>query len=445
MSASTTMSILLRRLLPLPILVLVTITATLRSAPPATRPGGQPQPPPRGAGTTAPPRTGTQPPGATTRRAVTAPPVTKPVTPASVPVAAPVDAGGVPATAPSLPPPRPRYQMVMPPGYSALTVGPRTALCEPGDETWVRQVLDGIKPTTLPTTMPATIVQRLTERRDLLKVRLSTDLALPDASAALDKLFDEQIAAAAQRLGRLDPPVFYLVCTDVKLKSLLKNGWTDPRYYYNRAADDVAFSPELNLTDDRPMDDMVMPVIFREDATAEVKQKTLDEIVRRNEAAIADAISRRGMVVTQLALIDFIHKQGVEPLKLKDDQQWFGMGIEAVLSARYMNDFAGLNFDELVARMTFDNPRNPIRSSTVDLIHPANKSDMRPEWIPVYGDAYRAKSAKVVYKWYKDAGESAVSVTLRALREKVPADGPGLIALIKLTSNVDLTEAVKPR
>jgi hypothetical protein len=335
-----------------------------------------------------------------------------------------------------------RYELMMPPGFSAITVGPRTALCEPPDESWVRQVLGEIEPTTLPSTMPADIVHRLVERRELIRARLATDLALPDPGLA-DTLLNETLIAQARRLGDIEPPVFYLVCSDTKLKELVKGGWKDPRFYYNRAADDVAFDPGLRLSDDRLMDDMVMPVLFPAGAAEDVKRRGLIEIVRRNEAAIADAIARRGIVITQLALIQFIHANGIEPLKLTEDQLWFGYGVEAVLSARYMADVAGLDFDDLVARMTHDNRRNPIRTETIDLLHPTSRAEMRPEWVPLYGDAYRAKSARVIYQWIKQAGDSAVSMTITAMRNKTPPDGAALVKLIHLTTNVDLSDAVK--
>jgi hypothetical protein len=70
---------------------------------------------------------------------------------------------------------------------------------------------------------------------------------------------------------------------------------------------------------------------------------------------------------------------------------------------------------------------------------------MRPEWVPAYREAYRVKSARVVRAWVDKSGESAVSLTLAAMRASPPADGPALVKLIARTTGVDLTDEVKAR
>ena len=94
-----------------------------------------------------------------------------------------------------------------------------------------------------------------------------------------------------------------------------------------------------------------MPVIYVPDATPEAKRKILEQIMRANEASVVDAYSRRPQLMAQLSLIDFIQKQALDPLKLKDDQQWLGLGMQAVLSARYMHDLLGISEDDLLTRM----------------------------------------------------------------------------------------------
>jgi hypothetical protein len=95
--------------------------------------------------------------------------------------------------------------------------------------------------------------------------------------------------------------------------------------------------------------------------------------------------------------------------------------------------------------MTRDNPQNPVRSESIDLLHPADPSTMKREWLPAYNDAYRIKSARVVRQWLSQAGDSAVALALVAFRASPPADGQALIRMIKMSTGVDLTDAVKPK
>jgi hypothetical protein len=125
-----------------------------------------------------------------------------------------------------------------------------------------------------------------------------------------------------------------------------------------------------------------------------------------------EAFSRRAQIITQLSIIEFIEKQVFEPMKLKEDQRWLAYGIEAVLSAHYMNDTVGLSYDDLLRRMTVDNPRNPIRAQTVDLLRPNDQSAMKPQWVPLYLDAYRIRSTRVVQDWLKKTSDSSISLTL---------------------------------
>ncbi|CAN5651079.1 hypothetical protein BH09PLA1_BH09PLA1_13640 [soil metagenome] len=353
-------------------------------------------------------------------------------------------AAPAPATAPASVPVPPRYVMTVPPGFHKVESGYRAAICEDVDDAWVRKALDEVAPTTMPTTMPGDVVDRLNERRDILKARIAGDLSLKDLKL-IDALIDNTLIPQAKKLNELQPPIFYLVATRDRIKQVLKAGWTDPHFRYNRVNDDVNFNPDLRLTDERPMDDMVMPVIYAPDATAEAKRKNLEQMMQRNEASVVDAFSRRAQLLVQLSIIEFIQKEAIDPLNLKGDQQWLGLGMQAVLSAKYMHDLLGISQDDLLSRMTRDDPRNPIRPDAVDLLHPADRTQMKREWVPLYGDAFRVKSARVVRAWSEKCGESAISTTLAAMRASPPADGPALVKLITVTTGVDLTNEVKAR
>jgi hypothetical protein len=350
-----------------------------------------------------------------------------------------------PATTPaSQPTSRPRYVMSVPPGFHKVESGFRVVLCEPADDAWVKQAIANTPPTTMPTTMPTDVADKLKERRSILIARIAGDLSLKETKLVED-LIDKTLIPQVQKLGELQPPIFYLVATRDRIKQLLKAGWTDPHMRYNRMADDVDFRPDLRLTDDRPMDDMVMPVIYPPESTPEQRIKALEQTLRFNENAVLDAFSRRGQLITQLSIIEFIQKQALEPLKLKDDQQWLGLGMQAVLSVKYMHDLLGVNEKELLDRMMRDDPRNPVRPDAIDLLHPADRNQMKREWVPLYGDAFRVKSARVVRAWSEKCGESAVATTLAAIRANPPADGPALLKLINVTTGVDLAKEVKAK
>jgi hypothetical protein len=334
--------------------------------------------------------------------------------------------------------------MTVPPGFHKVEAGFRVVLCEPADDAWAKQAINETPPTTMPTTMPSDVADKLKERRSILIARMAGDLSLKDTKLVED-LIDKTLIPQVQKLGEIQPPIFYLVATRDRIKQVLKAGWSDPHMRYNRVNDDVIFNPDLRLTDDRPMDDMIMPVIYPPESTAEQRRKALEQTMRYNEAAVVDAFSRRAQLITQLSIIEFIQKQALEPLKLKDDQQWMGLGMQAVLSVKYMHDLLGVAQNDLLDRMTRDDPRNPVRPDAIDLLKPADRGQMKREWVPLYGDAFRVKSARVVRAWSDKCGESAVATTLAAMRKNPPADGPALLKLISVTTGVDLTNDVKAK
>ena len=81
----------------------------------------------------------------------------------------------------------------------------------------------------MPSTMPSDVVDRLNERRDILKARIAGDLSLKD-TGLIDQLIDKTMIPQAE-LNELQPPIFYLVTTRDRIKQLLKAGWSDPRFH----------------------------------------------------------------------------------------------------------------------------------------------------------------------------------------------------------------------
>jgi hypothetical protein len=347
-------------------------------------------------------------------------------------------AATAPATAPASAPVR--FVLVVPTGFKAVAVGHHTAIVEPADEPWVRKTLETMAPTTLPSTMPSNLIEKLAANRDALRAALIADLAIADP-AAVDKFFKETLTQQLARYDEIAPPLFYMVTSGPRLKQLVKEGWSNPRFYYNRAADDVQMSRAVNLSSEGPGDDVLIPVIVSPDEALDGKQKKLLDAIHTIEAELALKISQHSQASTQVAFITFIANEVLEPLKAKPEQEWFGVGVSNMLSARYLAQLNGMDYRAILADMTGDlHPRvNPMRPATVDLLNPTPLSDMRPEAIPYYVDAYRRKATRVVSSWSVRAGEGAIAKVLTAMRQQMPADGPGLVKLIQQTSGIDLT------
>jgi hypothetical protein len=293
--------------------------------------------------------------------------------------------------------------------------------------------------------MPTQLLEKVAASRAALRAQMAADLALADPSV-VDKFFKETLEVQLKRYDEIAPPLFYMVTSGPRLKQLVKEGWTNPRFYYNRSADDVQMSRSVNLNSDGPGDDVLIPVIVQPDEAIEVKRKRLADSIHRIESELAAKVSQHSQASTQVAFISFIAKEVLEPLKAKPEQEWFGVGMSNMLSARYLAQVNGMDVKALLHDMTMDlNPRiNPIRPGTVDLLHPTSLPDMRPEAIPYYVDAYRRKATRVVVSWSGRAGEGSIAKVLTAMRKQMPADGDGLVKLIQQSSGIDLAPELTP-
>jgi hypothetical protein len=335
-----------------------------------------------------------------------------------------------------------RHAVVVPTGYSILKANGRSVLVETNDAQWVQPALAAMGPTTLPSTMPADILAKFSASREQIKKRMMDDLAITDP-AVVDKFFDRKLQPLLKQFIDYHPPLFYIVITQTRLKELLKSGWSDPRFYYNRAADDVQISGAFNLSIDQPGDDILLPIIYDPAYATDKKQELLNAQIHESERSITEAMANRAMVVTQVAMVDFIILQVSDPTKLKDDQTWIATGLSGVLSSEYAAMITRINAQLMEEEMSSDNPRNPIRSETIDLLHPTAAADMRPEAVRAYNDAYRRKAARVVLNWLKKGGQSATGKVIAAIHANPPADGAALIKMIQQISGVDLSTDVE--
>jgi hypothetical protein len=334
--------------------------------------------------------------------------------------------------------PATRHEVIVPPGFARISVSDREILCLPEDEAWVRQAVSAIQPATRPSTMPVDLIQRAETARPEIERQIAADLGNTDA-AAIQALFDARLLPMLRQFESLDPPLFYMTTTRERLRDLVKGGWSDPRFHYNRAANDVTFNMSINFSIDGPLDDTVFPVLYTADETDEQKSEKLTDTIQIAEKDITELISNRSQFLTQMAFVQFVSDQAMNRLELPADEAWFGLGVCGYLSARYSSPILDTPTDALLAAMTYEHPRNPVKVATVDLLHPTPASDLREKIVPIYLDAMRRKSTEVVRQWVAEAGEEAIPKTITAIRASKPADGAALVKLILETTGVDLT------
>ena len=132
--------------------------------------------------------------------------------------------------------------MKIPQGFKVLEINGRKIVVEPADEGWVQTALGKVAATTKPSTQPAQLKARLDEKRRRLLTQLAKDLALADLAKAA-ATYDSELTKSIRQLDEYRPPIFYLVIAPQRLSEIMRTGWSDDRFYYNRAADAVTFNP----------------------------------------------------------------------------------------------------------------------------------------------------------------------------------------------------------
>ena len=346
-----------------------------------------------------------------------------------------------PSTSPST---RPRHEVIIPPNFIKVEVSERTALCEPPDKEWIAKALDDLQPSARPTTMPSDLADMLAARRAELVKQMATDLSIADSSS-IDTLLNEHVIPDLQKMADIRPPMFYLVCSKAKLKELVKGGWSDPRFRYNRVADDVAEYRSVSLSIQTAMDDLLIPALYDPTQPVEKRREALQKQVDMNEANIAASLATQGLILVQTGLVAAIDDAAIKPLGLKPGQEWFGIGVEGLLSTRYMTQLNGMRNEDLLRLLTDDDPRNPIRAATINLIHPTDPSNLRPNYAPAYIDALRRRSVLVVNSLIQRTGPEAIPKLLNAIKQSQPKDADALVEVIKQTVGVDLSRDVLPQ
>jgi len=332
----------------------------------------------------------------------------------------------------------PRRLLIVPPDFKIVAVDRRRAICQEGDEPWVRQALTDATPATLPSTMPVTLLERASEQRDVLCERIASDLGLPDASGPR-KMFDENLLPVLRQSAAFDPPIYYMVSTEPVVRRIVKQGWENPLFYLNRAADRIAINQSVNMSLSADSDDILLPALYEPEHDMPTRRRVLLDSIATAEQKLAYELSIQSEFAVQMAFVGFIGQNGFNPIELSDSQEWFALGTTAVLSAQYLSAINGMNEQSYLQRMTTDEPRNPIRMATVNLLNPMTSDDLRPQFQGAYLDAYRRRATSVVYQLMQRAPRGSLAKAINAIKDQRPADGVAMVKLIAEQTGIDLT------
>lgn len=345
----------------------------------------------------------------------------------------------LPTSLPTVPPnSAPRREAILPTGFTRVQIEGRDFFLEPRDEAWVRAAMETATPTTMPTTMPSDIIEQLRAKRGTITQRMARDLAVTDTKP-IDDYLDQRLKVFLQGMDEYRPPIIYLIVTVPRLREIMMAGWTDPRFYYNRAANDVSYSTRVNLAMDE-RGDTVVALLYDPQVAADARQQRIMQEIRTTEAGILNAVSREALAMSTVALVELVSAQLTSGLTLKPDQEWFGVGASGVLAGQYVAELSGISSEQILDGLSQENPGNPIRPSTIDLLHPMSLGDLRPQATGAYLDAYRRRAMQVVRSLAAKGGEGAIAKVLAAMRQNPPADGPALVRLIQQATGVDLSK-----
>lgn len=366
--------------------------------------------------------------------------------PPNDPVAEPEDPADLqlpPATAPATrPTTRAGRAAEIPPGYQLMEIEGRQLILDPNDELWMRTALASLQPATLPATMPADLLDRLDTRADALKSRMMEELALSDAKP-LDEFLNERMRAFLRRVDEYRPPIVYLVTTEPRLKQMMKTGWSDPLFYYNRAGDYVSYNSRINL-DPGSHDDLLVPILYDPKTGTDARGQRAVQTVSAMEADVLRKLADWLSNETVVGFVDMVSSLAIAPLELKPDQEWFGVGVAGVMGARYAAALSDSDAGRILDMLSME-VRSPIRAATIDVLKPPDLDTFRAEAIPFFRDAYRRRSMQIVRSLLDRGGDGAVAKVLIEFRKSPPADGPALIKMIQQSTGVDLSADVRPK
>lgn len=340
-----------------------------------------------------------------------------------------------PATAPAAK----RFALVMPPGFEKVTLAGHTALCEPADKEWVSKALQAVKPATRPSTMPSDLITAASARRSELLKQMVADLGVAEEKQ-VSAFFDDKLLATLKKMQEVKPPVFFLVTTQEKLNKLCESGWGEPRFHYNRVAGAASYSDNVMVSIDKEMDDNVLPAFYVEKDTPEQRIEKLSEGIHKLDNQLVTLIAGQSQPAVYNLIAQYIGETYFEPLKLRRDQLWVGLGITTYLTSKYTSAITGVSKQTILNGMTVENPRYPVSAKGIDLTRPLEESAMKKPAVPHYNQAMRRKATLAIMKMVEQGGETTIPTLMLALKNRPPADGPSLVKLVSETTKVDLSK-----
>jgi hypothetical protein len=339
---------------------------------------------------------------------------------------------------------RPRYVFPMPPGFEKVTVGGHTAVCAAEDTPWVRQALGMNRAMTRPTTMPSDLLKRLGENRPALVKQMVTDLALPDDRHVSD-FIDNRLAEVLRKLNTIQPPILVLVITREKLRDLVRGGWGEPRFRYNRAADAASYDENVMLSIDREMDDSPLPAFYDLKDPVEKRIETFSKNLALFDSQLAQLISQQSQMGIFNLFAQYLGEQHFDPLKLRRDQEWLALGLATYLSTKYSALITGIPRDLWLRGVLHEDLRYMIGSGPIDLTNPMAEESMKPGAAAYYSQAMRRKATAAIMALVERGGEGAIPKSLIAIVKNKPADGKLMVKQIADATGVDLSKELGPR
>jgi hypothetical protein len=339
-----------------------------------------------------------------------------------------------PSTAPTMAP----IKITLPSSLIRVEVGDHVAVCEANDEKWVRAALTAAKPATRPSTMPADILARVQSTRDETSKEIEADALI--APKDVDEFYDKILIPSEQREANVKTHLILLVTTKARLIELMRAGFTLPNFHFNPLSNEISFSPNLVLTED----EQVIHSLYAPETPESARREALSARVRDMDSMRMTAQGSESAILAQRMFVGFVGSKLFVPMKLRPDQEWFGLGVLGWLGAKYTAPIIEIDRSEMVRQLSAQ-PRSPVRMASLDLVHPSDPAQLRPEYVPAYVDAMRRRSLAVVASWVKRDGDSVIPRTLAELKKGLPADGPGLVKLVKDATGTDLSPDLGPQ
>jgi hypothetical protein len=270
------------------------------------------------------------------------------------------------------------------------------------------------------------------------------DLALPDDKLP-NQFFDEALIPTLKKLDAVRPSLFILVTTKPQLLELARTGWGEPRFRYNRVANDVSIDDRVSLSIDRPDDDTNLPSFYDEKEAPDARAKRLTAQIQKLQADLAQTVANEAQPAVFNRLGQFLEERVFQPLKLGKDQMWLAMGINGYLVGKYGAQLTSIPKDAWIQMTTYEDRRYPVSARPIDLVHPADPGTLKPGAEMLYVQAMRRKAVAAVNRWAKEKGDASLTKVLAAVRANKPADGAALVKLIQEQSGVDLSKDLAPQ